>query len=278
MIQKNYANLSLGQSHYRRAGSGPKLVLLHPSPLSSIFMEPIITCLRAHVDAIAPDTPGYGNSDPLPAPVLQADNSLAPYVAWLDEFVDHLGLEPFVLYGSATGAQVAIEFAKAYPHKVRHLILENAAHFESSEVQGFQREYFPSLATREDGGHFMQAWQIASALFQWFPWYAQDEAHRIGDAAKLPTAVIHATAMAYLVAGEDYAQAYRRAFNNERVERLTPVAVATTVLRWSGSVLKKYSDRFDEFELPSNIKMQCVQGGADARLAALQRIVRAVVA
>ena len=64
-----YANLASGvQMHYRIAGSGPPVILLHPSPQSSRFSVPMALRLAKNFTAIAVDTPGYGQSDPLPGP------------------------------------------------------------------------------------------------------------------------------------------------------------------------------------------------------------------
>ncbi|WP_157117927.1 alpha/beta fold hydrolase [Oceanicoccus sagamiensis] len=75
IIRKHYINLSTGghewQIHYRDTSGSPQntrpIILLHPSPLSSAFMEPLLQLLAPSTRAIAWDTPGYGLSDSLPA-------------------------------------------------------------------------------------------------------------------------------------------------------------------------------------------------------------------
>jgi pimeloyl-ACP methyl ester carboxylesterase len=52
--------------HYRRAGSGPPVVLVHQSPRSSAEYEALIAEWAAHFTCLAPDTPGFGESAPLP--------------------------------------------------------------------------------------------------------------------------------------------------------------------------------------------------------------------
>ena len=112
MIRRAYVTLANGQQiHYRHQGQGYPVILLHPSPLSSAFMTPLITAWSANCHCLAWDTPGYGQSDPLPG----EDLSLSPYVESLAGFIRTLELEPPVIYGSATGAQIAIEFGKTYP-------------------------------------------------------------------------------------------------------------------------------------------------------------------
>ena len=124
----------------------------------------MIGVLRDSVDAIAPDTPGYGASDPLPEPA----PDLAPYTRWLREFVRELGLQRVGLYGSATGAQIAIEFARAYPHVTRFVLLDNVAHFRAEERERMLARYFPDLSPHADGRHLQTAWSMVCGLGQWF--------------------------------------------------------------------------------------------------------------
>ena len=53
------------QVHYRRAGTGPTLLLLHQSPQSSREFEPLMQVWGENFTVIAADAPGYGLSDPL---------------------------------------------------------------------------------------------------------------------------------------------------------------------------------------------------------------------
>ncbi len=82
--------------------------------------------------------------------------------------------------------------------------------------------------------------------------------------------------MAYLVAGEDYARAYKAAFNNERAERLAQVPVPTMVMRWAGSLLREQADRFDNYEWPPHIAMQYSDASPEARFSALRSVFAAL--
>ena len=228
-------------------------------------MVPVINVVSDACRVLAPDTPGYGASDPLPEP----GDDLAPYVAWLESFVDALGLDSFLLYGSATGAQIAIEFAHAHPGRLKHLVLDNAVHFTDAERADIMARYFPDIAPRDDGGHLADTWAMAKGLFRGFPWYEEPET----PLPEPPLAVVQATALAYLVAGEDYARAYRAAFNNERAERVQSLIVPATVLRWAGSLLREQADRFDDFTWPDHITMKPSEQSPEARFAALREVI-----
>ena len=64
-ILKNYAYCGDRRVHYITAGNGPPLVMFHQSPRSASEYIPLIEEWAKHFTIIAPDTPGYGQSDPL---------------------------------------------------------------------------------------------------------------------------------------------------------------------------------------------------------------------
>lgn len=270
MSKRAFLELPSGrQCHYRHHGSGLPLILLHPSPLSSAFLEPMIEAMPGEVAAIAPDTPGYGESDPLAEP----SDDLSAYVAWLRRFIETLGHESVGIYGSATGAQIAIEFARAWPDHTRFLVLDNAAHFTAEERETMAARYFPDLSPRADGSHLQTAWEMVHALWQWFPWYEQDEAHRIGEPGAVPPETLQAMLLDHLRAGPDYARAYRAAMQNEEAGRLLGVSAPVRVIRWQGGILRKYADRYDEFDWPDHIRMVHCGATMEQRLAAIRSAV-----
>ena len=283
MIRRAYLqHADARQTHYRRAGTGEPLILLHPSPLSSSWMEPVMVALQRMVDTIAPDSPGYGASDPLPGPAAQhgqderlcdSTDDLTPYIQWLHEFILALGFRQVGLYGSATGAQIAIEFARAYPEAARFLVLDNVAHFTADEREQMLEHYFPDLAPRADGSHLKAAWAMVRGLRQWFPWYRQDEAHRIAEPGAVPPEVTQGMLVDHLRAGPGYARAYRAAMRNEDASRVQGIAIPVRIIRWESGLLRRYADRFDGFCWPDHIRMVPCGPGMDERLDAIRRAV-----
>jgi pimeloyl-ACP methyl ester carboxylesterase len=55
--------------NFHREGSGPPLVLLHGIGLSWQISQPMFDLLRDSFDVIACDSPGFGESSPLPEAV-----------------------------------------------------------------------------------------------------------------------------------------------------------------------------------------------------------------
>ena len=238
--------------------------------------------LRDRVRVIAPDTPGYGASDPLPEPPADSGSpgphsgpatDLSVYTNWLLEFIRTLGLERAGLYGSATGAQIAIEFARAYPETTRFVVLDNVAHFTSEERERMLARYFPDLSPRADGGHLGEAWSMVRGLWQWFPWYQQDEDHRIAEPAAVSDEILQRMLVDHLCPGRNYARAYRAALRNEDAARVQGIAVPVRIIRWEGSLLRRYADRFDDFGWSANVRMVPCGPTMEERLNAIRSTV-----
>lgn len=198
---------------------------------------------------LAMDTPGYGGSDGLP----QQPTSLSDYMPALNAFLQKTIVAPSLLYGSATGAQLAIAYARRYPHQIEHLFLDNAAHFDDNESQHLLAHYFPDLTPNDNGDHLQLAWQMARGMFTHFPWFENNPSHRISQ--REPSAAeIHAVMLEFLTAGPSYSAAYRAAMAHEKVEHVIALEVPTTVFRWEGSVLLKHIDKLLSFQLPNHIQ------------------------
>lgn len=270
-IRQDYVNIGSDERpqlvHYRTTGAGAALVMLHASPMSSAALIPFIRVAAQFATVIAPDTPGYGSSDPLREPT----EDLSGYVAALHTFCGRLGLESFGLYGTATGAQIAIEYAKTHPHKLSYLVLDNAAHFTDEEKRGIVSGYFPNLTPDATGSHLTRIWSMARDQCVFFPWQQTTPETRL-PAGGVHVDVIHQMAMEFLQAGKDYDRAYRAAFANEKMERVQPITVPVIIMRWEGSILKPYSDRFDSVEWPENFTMLHCGPSREQRVEAFKSI------
>ena len=251
--------------HYRVAGAGPPLFLLHPSPLSSAFMVPLMQRLAGQATLIAPDTPGFGASDPLPGPI----TDLAPCVRAMEGLRAALGLARVGVYGSATGAQIAVEWAKAAPDALSGVMLDNAATFEDHERDWILDGYLPDVHADADGGHLARVWRASHDATLFFPWQRPEARHRIAPTLA-PAEAMEATARGYLDAGPGYADVYRAAFENERAERLRPIALPLVVLRWQGSILRRFTDRLDDWTWGDNVTMAHCGPSLDERWACLE--------
>jgi pimeloyl-ACP methyl ester carboxylesterase len=110
-----------GYLHFREAGQGSPLVLLHQVPLSSFEFNDVQPALARQRRVIALDLPGYGCSDVPPRGLAMSD-----YVAAVLRLLDTLQLEDADLLGVQTGAAIATAVAANHPARVRRLILGGA--------------------------------------------------------------------------------------------------------------------------------------------------------
>ncbi|MCA3002660.1 MAG: alpha/beta hydrolase, partial [Rhodocyclaceae bacterium] len=116
MITQKFGSFAGVKLHYREVNraeggeAGIPLVLLHPSPKSSAMFLPLMAQFPTTQHVIALDTPGYGLSESLATPA----ESIADYLPTLRSFLQQVAGSRIKLYGSATGAQLALGYANAY--------------------------------------------------------------------------------------------------------------------------------------------------------------------
>jgi pimeloyl-ACP methyl ester carboxylesterase len=106
---------------YRRAGSGPPLLLLHGGWSDGRDWSPHLAGLADEFDVIAWDAPGCGDSDDPPP---GAD--MAHYTGALAGLVTALGVDAAHLCGVSWGGGLALAVHRDHPGVVRSLVLASA--------------------------------------------------------------------------------------------------------------------------------------------------------
>jgi pimeloyl-ACP methyl ester carboxylesterase len=115
---------------YREIGdpTKPTLLLLHGVPSSSRMYTGLMQQLGKKYHLIAPDYPGFGNSDaPPPSAFTYTFDNLANFVT---QFTDELHLQSYTLFMQDYGAPVGMRVAMARPKAVRGLIFQNGNIYE----------------------------------------------------------------------------------------------------------------------------------------------------
>lgn len=106
--------------HYVDVGQGPPVILVHGSPLSSFSFRHQIAALCARFRVIAPDLPGFGQSD---KPEEGAPFHLQAEV--LRGFLEHLGLESYRLLLHDWGGPIGAAAVADRLDEVQQLVLVN---------------------------------------------------------------------------------------------------------------------------------------------------------
>ena len=115
---------------YREAGpsDGPVVLLLHGFPTSSHMFRNLIPLLADRYHVIAPDYPGFGQSD---APDhTKFAYTFAHYADMVDTLMNQLGAEKYAMYLMDYGAPVGYRLALKHPERVSGLIVQNGNAYE----------------------------------------------------------------------------------------------------------------------------------------------------
>ena len=248
-IARHFANVGTRQLHYRRGGSGPPAVLLHPSPLSSLTFVSLAESLSAAFTVFALDRAGYGGSEPLE---LDAPD-LGDYADALGAELDGIGIDSTILYGKSTGSAVALEFARRYPARVAHLILENLPVWTEAERAELTAKYLPSIAAEWDGSHLPRVWAIERDQQIFWPFFRREAGAR-RDADMVGEHAVHDMAMDLLVAGPNYDRAYRAVFDYEPVPAIQELTVPAVIAAREGAALLEYLERIPK-DAPCRIEL-----------------------
>lgn len=152
--RRAYVDVDGLQIHYRSAGEPglPVLLLLHQSPSSSAMYEALMATLADRFQLFAPDTPGFGLSDPL------GEVSVEGFAAVVRGFIEALEIGPCMVFGHHTGAAIAVQLAHDYPDVVSAMALSGPTLLSDE-----QREALPGLASPlppvPDGSHLQAMWE-----------------------------------------------------------------------------------------------------------------------
>ncbi len=129
-MKYNYANIDGLKVFYREAGepSNPALVLLHGFPSSSHMYRNLIPMLQERFYLIAPDYPGFGNSDaPSPSQFSYTFDRLSEIV---EKLLVSLRIEKFSLFIQDYGSPVGFRIARRHPDWVEGIVSQNGNAYE----------------------------------------------------------------------------------------------------------------------------------------------------
>ncbi|MFF1360053.1 alpha/beta fold hydrolase [Streptomyces sp. NPDC058297] len=138
---------------YREAGApdAPTLLLLHGFPSSSHMFRNLIPLLADRFHIVAPDLPGFGQSD-MPARD-DFDYTFDHLTNVIDRLTEVLGLERFALYVFDYGAPVGFRIATRHPERITGIVTQNGNAYEEGLSEGWDpvQAYWkdPSPANRE---------------------------------------------------------------------------------------------------------------------------------
>lgn len=227
--------------HYRRAGQGPVVVLLHACPKSSLEQAPLVDRLAAHFTALAFDMPGHGESDALPI----EQPEVPDFAAALLDTLDALGVDRFLVYGRHTGSLIALEMATRQPARVARAIFDGFPVFSDDEKTDFLSGYLAPFQAFWDGIHLPATWARIRENYMLFPWHRADTGTRIDIDLPGPQ-MLHEVATDILRVGDQYRVGYASAFRYSPAPVLSALTVPTTIMARRDDLLFPHLERLPD--------------------------------
>jgi pimeloyl-ACP methyl ester carboxylesterase len=168
-IKYQTANVEGFKIFYREAGraGAPKLLLLHGFPSAGHMFRDLIPLLAGHFHIIAPDLPGFGNSD-----MPDHGASFDTIAATIDRFTEVVGFDRYAIYVFDYGAPTGFRLAVKHPERITAIISQNGNAYEEGLSDGWNpiRAYWqnPSDANREALQSFLKpettVWQYTHGV------------------------------------------------------------------------------------------------------------------
>nr|WP_218891044.1 alpha/beta hydrolase [Actinomycetospora corticicola] len=123
---------------FRRAGSGPVLLLIHGIGDDSSTWGPVLDDLARDHTVIAPDLLGHGGSDKP-----RGDYSIGAYANGMRDLLSVLDVDRATLVGHSLGGGVAMQFAYQYPERTERLVLVGAGGVAQSVTPALRAASLP---------------------------------------------------------------------------------------------------------------------------------------
>ena len=119
---------------YREAGApgAPKLLLLHGFPTASHMFRDLIPRLDDRFHIVAPDLPGFGNSD-----MPDKGNTFDRIAQTIDRFTETIRFDRYAAYVFDYGAPTGFRLAVKHPERITAIISQNGNAYEEGLSDGW---------------------------------------------------------------------------------------------------------------------------------------------
>ena len=136
-IKYRTANVDRLKLFYREAGEkgAPKLLLLHGFPSAGHMFRDLIPRLADRFHIVAPDLPGFGQSDMLARGMFAYTFDHIAEV--IDRFTEVIGLTRFAIYVFDYGAPTGLRIAAKHPERITAIISQNGNAYEEGLSDGW---------------------------------------------------------------------------------------------------------------------------------------------
>lgn len=238
MITRHFIDVGIRRVHYRLCGNGPPLLMVHQSPRSSAEFTTLMREWSAYFTCIAPDTPGFGQSDPLPGAPEIGDFGDA-----LVAMLDALQIPRCAAYGFHSGGIILVNALRRHPDRFTGLAVGGYAIWTPQEMALFGNRYLPPFVPSDYGEHLTWLWNRILEQSWFFPWFDVRDAARLSVAHDDP-ARVHAVVMDMIDAGDAYRAGYGAVLRAPRdIPQPDTVMPPVLITAYDGDPLQAHIDR-----------------------------------
>src|ERR1700756_2583405 len=119
---------------YREAGrnDAPAILLLHGFPTAGHMFRDLIPLLADRAHVVAPDLPGFGNSD-----MPHKANTFDQIAETIDRFTETIAFDRYAIYVFDYGAPTGFRLAVKHPERITAIISQNGNAYEEGLSEGW---------------------------------------------------------------------------------------------------------------------------------------------
>jgi pimeloyl-ACP methyl ester carboxylesterase len=191
-IERRFVPTRSGKLHIAVCGDGFPVLLLHQTPRSWDEFRDVLPLLGQNYRAIAMDTVGFGDSQPLPP----GSDSIEAWAGAAHDLLDALELPQVAVVGHHTGAAIATEMAASRPERIKALVLSASPYVDAAKrASAAGKKMIDHVDRHVDGRHLLELWTMRQ------PFYPADDidllerfiidALKAGDRAAAGHHVVH---------------------------------------------------------------------------------------
>ena len=167
-IERRFVQTRSGKLHIAVCGDGFPVLLLHQTPRSWDEYRDVLPRLGQKYRAIAMDTVGFGDSEPLP----RGSDSIEAWAGAAHDLLDALDVERVAVVGHHTGAAIASEMAASRPERIKALVLSASPYVDAAKrASAVGKKLIDHVDRHVDGRHLLELWSMRR------PFYPEGDVH-----------------------------------------------------------------------------------------------------